>query len=151
LNIELSELLPRILKAEHFEFVATGLTEAAWDLSNATKHLASATSIRDSDPVGAFQLAYDAARKSAQAVLSAHGLRITHHGGHFAFVVFAESGYFSSNGWSQLRNLRKVRNRIEYPEHDFSLLGIDEVESALVSAWEMHREADGLIAAILEE
>jgi hypothetical protein len=53
-------------------------------LSQARQHLGSAAAIAGSDPAGAYQLLYDAARKSLAAVLENQGIRATSRGGHIA-------------------------------------------------------------------
>ena len=53
-------------------------------LTQAYRHVASARAIAGSDPAGAYQLLYDAARKALAAVLENQGLRATSRGGHIA-------------------------------------------------------------------
>ena len=43
-------------------------------LANCSAHIASAQAVADTDPEGAFQLAYDAARKAINAHMLARGL-----------------------------------------------------------------------------
>ncbi|WP_410607523.1 hypothetical protein [Amycolatopsis sp. lyj-109] len=54
------------------------------ELGRARTHVASALQLLDSDPEGAYTLAYDAARRSLAAVLQNQGLRATSRGGHIA-------------------------------------------------------------------
>jgi hypothetical protein len=51
-------------------------------LAQARAHLASAATITDSDPAGAFVLVYDAARKAPAAILVNQGLRAGGEGAH---------------------------------------------------------------------
>lgn len=51
-------------------------------LRQARQHLVSARSLGADDPEGAFQLAYDAARKSLSAILVNQGLRASGNGAH---------------------------------------------------------------------
>lgn len=53
-------------------------------LGQARQHLNSARAIASVDPVGGYQLLYDAARKALAAVLENQGLRATSRGGHIA-------------------------------------------------------------------
>ncbi len=75
------------------ELIASGeLDEVAADqavarlmLTDARKHFDSAVAVaRTRDLTGAYQLAYDAFRKSAASLLAAQGLRATSRGGHVA-------------------------------------------------------------------
>lgn len=50
-------------------------------LEDCRRHLASAEKILDTDPEGAYSLLYDAARKSIDALLLAHGLRVANRPG----------------------------------------------------------------------
>jgi hypothetical protein len=64
-------------------------------LLDAEQHLASARTIADAgDLTGAYQLAYDALRKTAASLLAVQGLRATSRGGHVAVqdAVVAQFG-----------------------------------------------------------
>jgi len=68
------------------------------------------------DLQGAYQLAYDALRKSAASLLEAQGLRATSRGGHIA-VQDAVTAPFGSSIWTlrSFSRLRRARNSFEYP------------------------------------
>ena len=59
----MNEALEALVRSQQLERVKIGEPEAMRDLSAAFKHLESAHRIYMTDPAGAFQLAYDAARK----------------------------------------------------------------------------------------
>lgn len=89
-------------------------------MAQAAGHLASATTIATVDPVGAYQLLYDAARKSLSAVLENQGLRATSRGGHIA-VLAAVTAQLDPPLGAVLRpfdRIRRRRNEAEYPRHD---------------------------------
>jgi hypothetical protein len=86
-------------------------------LTQARRHLDSARAVAASDPTGAYQLLYDAARKALAAVLESQGLRATSRGGHIA-VLDAVSAQLDPPLGSILRpfdRLRRRRNQAEYP------------------------------------
>jgi hypothetical protein len=67
-------------------------------LADAGRHLAAAAAGLDADDfAGAYQLAYDALRKSAAALLAVQGLRATSRGGHLA-VQEAVTAQFGTTG-----------------------------------------------------
>jgi hypothetical protein len=102
-------------------------------LSQARRHLASAKTIAGSDPAGAYQLLYDAARKALAAVLENQGVRATSRGGHIA-VRDALSAQLDPPLGGVLRpfdRLRRRRNQVEYPSSSVPVVGADEVERDL--------------------
>ena len=83
-----SEVIERLLNARHLEHVpadADADTVAAL-IATARRHVTSAFATAADDPEGALALAYDAARKTATALLAHQGLRPTSAGGHIAVV-----------------------------------------------------------------
>lgn len=99
------------------EQVVPDVTIARRLLEDAGRHLITASAAKAAaDMSGAYQLAYDAFRKSAASLLEAQGLRATSRGGHLAVqeAVTAQFGatvrVFRSFG-----RLRRARNRFEYP------------------------------------
>jgi hypothetical protein len=89
-------------------------------MAQAGAHLASAKTVADLDPVGAYQLLYDAARKALCAVLENQGLRATSKGGHVA-VLGAITAQLDPPIGQVLRpfdRIRRRRNEAEYPRHD---------------------------------
>lgn len=98
-------------------------------LSQARRHLASAGAIAASDPAGAYQLLYDAARKALVAVLENQGVRATSRGGHIA-VRDAVSAQLDPPLGGALRpfdRLRRRRNQVEYPSAGAPGINADEV------------------------
>ncbi|WP_199815149.1 MULTISPECIES: hypothetical protein [Streptomyces] len=73
-----------LIQRREVERVPASAGHAQAELAQARQHLASAKLLLDADPVGAYSLAYDAARKALAAVLMNQGLRATSRGGHVA-------------------------------------------------------------------
>lgn len=109
-------LVASSLPSGHIEFVEPSFDYAISSLEVARLHLESAETISETDLVGAYQLVYDAVRKSIQGFLGAHGLRITAAGGHYAYVRVSESGLFVDPAFNEVRQMRILRNAAEYPE-----------------------------------
>jgi hypothetical protein len=96
---------------------APDLNVARRMLDDAVRHLATAESAQSTgDLTGAYQLAYDALRKSAASLLEAQGLRATSRGGHIA-VQEAISAQFGSvvRETRSFGRIRRARNSFEYP------------------------------------
>lgn len=115
----------------HLQETQTGPKDAFHELGIAELHLTSSDSISVNDPVGAYQLSYEAARKAIQALLMADGLRITSAGGHYAFVKIAESGFSYAMEWRHFRTMRQIRNKAEYPDGDFVVIDRATLQEAI--------------------
>ena len=85
-------------------------------LGAAARHVGSAEATAQTDPEGAYNLAYDAARKSATALLAQQGLRPTSAGGHVAVVDVTRAQFPGVPGLVSLDRLRRRRNQAEYPQ-----------------------------------
>jgi len=99
----------------------------------ARQHLDSARAIAGVDPVGGYQLLYDAARKALAAVLENQGLRATSRGGHIA-VRDAVSAQLDPPLGAVLRpfdRLRRRRNQAEYPSAEHPRMETEDVERDL--------------------
>ena len=99
-------------------------------ISQARRHLASASAITGSDPAGAYQLMYDAARKALAAVLENQGVRATSRGGHIAVreAVTAQLDPPLGGTLRPFDRLRRRRNQVEYPSQDAPAVSAAEVE-----------------------
>jgi len=127
------ETLDGMISRGELERVPASREHADLVLSQARRHLASAGAIADSDPAGAYQLLYDAARKSLAAVLENQGLRATSRGGHIA-VRDAVSAQLDPPLGAVLRpfdRLRRRRNQVEYPSAAAPGVTADDVERDL--------------------
>jgi HEPN domain-containing protein len=115
-------------------------------LADAGRHLATAAAAQSTgDLPGAYQLAYDALRKSAASLLEAQGLRATSRGGHIAVqdAVVAQFGS-SIRALRSFSRLRRARNSFEYPSTETPGPSEDDVQDAIRVAAEVN-EAVGKV------
>lgn len=112
-------MIERLLQKGLLEEVEPDEAVAAELVAEAERHLVSAERIATDDPNGAYQLLYDAARKSVLAHMAAAGYRVVkgRPGGHETTVRYAQSALAAESAGDALANLdrmRRNRNRSEY-------------------------------------
>lgn len=97
------------------ERVSVDLEAAARLLRDAQTHIVSAEKLAADDPSGAYQLAYDAARKAAAAHMAGRGFRVRPRqlGAHVIVARYAE-GAVDAPEARHLDRMRRTRNRAEY-------------------------------------
>lgn len=106
-------------------------------LDQARAHVEVSETSVDRDPVGSFQLAYDAARKALASLLLVQGLRPTSTGGHIAVydAVLAQFGDgVLGNIIRPFATLRRLRNTTEYPSLDQPIATDEDARRAQVQA-----------------
>ena len=105
-------------------------------LRQARQHLESARILVESDPEGAFQLAYDAARKSLAAVLVNQGLRASGLGAHATVhdAIRAQMGPQQPPVLKHFTWMRRLRNRTEYPDVGEKSADATDTRDAIVFA-----------------
>lgn len=111
------ERIEDLLAAGELEQVTPADSVASLLLEDAGRHLATAaTAVETGDLAGAYQLAYDALRKSAASLLAVQGLRATSRGGHLAVqeAVIAQFGSIA-RVFRAFGRIRRARNSFEYP------------------------------------
>jgi HEPN domain-containing protein len=116
-------------------------------LADARRHLATASTAESTgDLSGAYQLAYDALRKSAASLLEAQGIRPTSRGGHIAVqdAVIAQFGT-SIRALRSFSRLRRARNSFEYPSTETPGPSEDDVKDAIRVAREVNDAADKVL------
>ncbi len=116
-------------------------------LADARRHLATAAAAQATgDLSGAYQLAYDALRKSAASLLEVQGLRPTSRGGHIAVqdAVIAQFGS-SIRALRSFSRLRRARNTFEYPSTETPGPSEDDVKDAIRVAREVNDAADKIL------
>jgi uncharacterized protein (UPF0332 family) len=136
-----------LLTAGELEQVESSVEIAQRLVRDAEQHVASARAIASAaDLTGAYQLAYDALRKSAAALLAAQGLRATSRGGHIAVqdAVIAQFGD-TVRAFRAFGRLRRNRNRFEYPGDAASEPTVDDVDDAIAVATEAANRARVII------
>lgn len=118
-----------LLKAGQLDQVAPSRGLGRRLLTEASNNLSSAKSIRKVDPGGAIQLAYDAARKAATALLVGQGLRPTTAGGHVAVqkAVIAQFG----ETFAQFGRMRRRRHQQEYPDPETPSATTEDAEEVI--------------------
>jgi hypothetical protein len=137
------ERVQQLIDDAEIERVAPDIEVARRLLADAGRHITSASAAKAAgDMSGAYQLAYDAFRKSAASLLEAQGLRATSRGGHLAVqeAVTAQFGtalrIFRSFG-----RIRRARNSFEYPSSDTPGPSGEDVDDAAKVATEAHSAA----------
>lgn len=132
-----------LIAAGELEQVAADQGMARRLLEDARRHLDSAAAAAGiGDLTGAYQLAYDAFRKSAASLLAAQGLRATSRGGHVAVQDAVITQFGSSlNAFRALGRIRRTRNSFEYPDTDTAGPTSDDVEDAVTAATQAHAAA----------
>lgn len=105
-----------LLEKQHLQKVTADSATGEALVTMAGHHVESASVLCDSDPEGAFSLAYDAARKAATALLAHQGLRPTTAGGHIAVVEAINAQFPGVGGLKSIDRLRRRRNQGEYPD-----------------------------------
>jgi hypothetical protein len=116
-------------------------------LADAGRHLATAGAAQSTgDLPGAYQLAYDALRKSSASLLEAQGLRATSRGGHIA-VQDAVTAQFGSSirALRSFSRLRRARNSFEYPSTETPGPSKDDVKDAIGVAREVNDAAGKIL------
>jgi hypothetical protein len=108
-----------LLAAGRLERIAPDATEARALVRYAHAHLESAGKIVGDDAAGAYQLAYDAARKAVAADMAANGYRAKSDraGAHAAVVAYAAealAGQAEADSLTRFERMRRLRNRSEY-------------------------------------
>ena len=110
------EQVTHLIEQRNLQRVVADSETVASLLASARRHVESARRTADSDPEAAYSLAYDAARKSATALLAHQGLRPTTIGGHLVVVDVMRAQFPGLPGLTSLDRLRRRRNQGEYPD-----------------------------------
>lgn len=106
-------------------------------MKQARLDLSSARILIDTNPVGAFMLTYDAARKALTAILANQGLRpMGSEGGHAVLldVVLAQLDPPMGDDLREFDWMRRLRNDSAYPSPDRKVASATDVEDALPAA-----------------
>lgn len=140
-------IVDSLLQARRLERVPANRDLAGEYIHQAKAHLATSLLASGSDPVGEFQLAYDAARKALASILINQGLRPTSLGGHIAVydAVLAQldpplGDVFRPFGW-----MRPLRNDSEYPSTDRPVASGDDAAAGRAAAQLMVERAERLL------
>lgn len=117
-----------LLAARRLERIPPNRDLADEYLRQARAHLATSLLAAGTDPVGEFQLAYDAARKALASILINQGIRPTSAGGHVAVfeAVLAQLDPPLGDVFKSFRWMRPLCNDSEYPSPDRPLATGDD-------------------------
>jgi hypothetical protein len=129
------EQVAALVEARHLQRVIGDPDTVAALLASARRHVSSARVTVDQDPEAAYSLAYDAARKTATALLNHQGLRPTTAGGHLAVIDTIRAQFPGVPGLTSLDRLRRRRNQAEYPDpHSYDPITVEEAKDAIGAA-----------------
>jgi hypothetical protein len=131
--------IDRMLANAELQRVPPSREQADSLIAQARIHLASAASICDQDPQGAYALTYDAARKALTAVVENQGLRPTTRGGHLAAydAVRAQLDPPLGKVLRPFDRMRRQRHDAEYPPLNAPPLTADDVREDIPKATEI--------------
>ncbi|WP_314171782.1 hypothetical protein [Streptomyces winkii] len=122
-----------MISRRELERVPPSRQSAEAELERSRTHAGSARELMESDPEGAYTLAYDAARRALAAVLQNQGLRATSRGGHRAVYETARAQLDPPLG-SVIRpfnRMRVRRNEVEYRSSEAPSVTPEEVAADL--------------------
>jgi hypothetical protein len=142
-----SERVRELIDAGEVDRVTPDLAIARRMLEDAGRHLSTASRAKAAgDSSGAYQLAYDALRKSAASLLEAQGLRATSRGGHLAVqeVVIAQFGA-TVRAFRSFGRIRRARNSFEYPSSNSSGPTSDDIDDAIAIATQVREAATTIL------
>ena len=127
------EVIDRLLERHELERVPYNAALIETLLAESEGHLNSAEVITATDPTGAYELSYDAMRKTATALLIAQGLRPTSTGGHVAVqqAMEAQFGGTASPAFKSFNRIRRQRHALEYPDDAGPGVDADDVADAI--------------------
>ncbi len=128
--------IAELLAAAELQQVTADHSIAQLLVDDAGRNLATAAAaLSSSDLSGAYQLAYDALRKSAASLLAAQGLRATSRGGHIAIQEAARAQFGSTlKAFRSFGRIRRARNNFEYPSTITPGPSPDDVRDAITTA-----------------
>lgn len=138
-----------VTSAGDIDYVKTGVKDARIQFAQAEAHFKSATKVVDEDWPGSFILTYEAARKSVQAVLAAHGMRIKKfESAHKVIVAISTVELFDQVSWKKLDWMRTRRHDVQYANPDKPDVTLQDCEVALAAARLMLDDAAKIIESL---
>lgn len=133
------DMIQRLINAGELEHVTASVEQAEVMLGDARRHLVSAAAIAQADPLGAYVLTYDAARRSIASILEAQGLRATAKGGHIVLFDAAMAQFDPPLGKliKPYSRMRARRNQVEYASAENPEVTAEEVLGDIEKAREL--------------
>ncbi|MGH9106560.1 MAG: hypothetical protein ACRDZX_12140 [Acidimicrobiales bacterium] len=144
------ERVGELLAGGELEEVTASEALAARLVAEAEKHLAAAEHVVSIDEAGAYQLAYDGARKACAALLAQQGLRATTRGGHVAVQDAVQAQFGGTGGmaaFAAVPRMRRKRAASEYPNVGTPTTTTEEAREAVVAAHAIVAGAKGLLSS----
>lgn len=143
-------VVDELLAKNHLQHVPANTELANSYLDQPRAHIEASVLSVDKDPIGSFQLAYDAARKALASLLLIQGLRPTSAGGHIAVydAVMAQFGKGMGDVIRPFTSLRRLRNSSEYPSLEDPVAGTEDAHRAQAQATAMVDAAARVIDAL---
>lgn len=138
-------MIERLVEKRLLERVEADAEMAVELLAEAQRHLSSAERIASTDPNGAYQLLYDAARKALLAHMSAAGLRVVKGkpGAHETTGRYGNAA-LSSSATDSLANFDRMRRNRNRSEYELRFFDDDEIANDL-------EHARAIVAAVAAE
>lgn len=136
------ETITLLLRQGHLERISGAAANGQYLLDQAHQRIATAAKIVESDPVAAYNTAYDGVRQAATSLLIQQGLRPKSEGGHVA-VVDAVRAQFGES-FAYLNAMRLRRNKLEYPQ------SCDDVAIELDAATEAISYVESILEAVAQ-
>jgi hypothetical protein len=128
------ETIDALIVRGSIEHVPASREAAEAELVRARTHLASARQLQETDPEGAYTLAYDSARRALAAVLQNQGLRVTSRGGHVTVyeAVLAQLDPPLGSVLRPFNRMRARRNEVAYRSSEAPAVTSEDVTADVV-------------------
>ena len=130
--------------------VKTGLRDALNEIDDASANLTTAKlALQGEDLSGSFSMAYMSARKSVQAVLTAHGMRVkSGRNTHIIFVNVTKASIFDSSIWERYDWMRTQRHIADYPKVDHAKVNAQDCTDAIAAADSMLEDVRSILKSL---
>lgn len=137
-------MIEKLVARGEMEHVSGQDADGGYLLAEAETALTSAETLAEADPVRAYEIAYEAARHAATALLVQQGIRPRSRGGHTAIVEAVNAqfpGRFVAFG-----AMRARRNELEYPRAAWQLaVSTSEAREAIAAAQQTIESAAAIV------
>lgn len=125
----------QLLKSNYLDRISGQAANGDYLIIQARQRVSTAKSILKTDRNSAYNLAYDAVRQAATALLIQQGLRPRAEGGHIAIADAVQAQF--GEPFRLLSAMRRRRNKLEYPQNPDDVT-IDDATAAEAVAYAQH-------------
>lgn len=137
-----------LLNGGELELIISNRADALTHLEQARRNLLSAGLLEVVDPNASLSCAYDAVRKSLEALLLVEAMRVRKPAGnHWTYVKLSRCSIFQSEIWEDFAWLRGRRNSAEYFSLDAPEINASDARAALEFAERALRDVAGKISS----